>query len=398
MSVIYAKNAMRSLAAKAQETVSNPNLTNAQKKTVLDKIDVDIKAHSQTIAVHDQASRLMVGGSSIDNREESTFGLGTKGLRMAPSMRLNEDELHHLYEAARTKSSYRLDISTKATSAGDPATLLPPTMLPGMVQAIHEPVRLLDHIPSQPIGAPSIEFISHSSSTGTAGVVARGAAKPSIVMNTTSTILMVRKIAATTGINDESLQDYDGFAAYVQVELSRAITDAENTEILNGDGTGEHILGLFATSGLLTRDYATDHTADTTSTQLDCLERAINDLRVGPAFCDPTAVVLHPSDWSKIRRIKNTYGAYLTQADPTAAQAESVWGVPVLTTTTCPVGTGLVGNLQLGCSGFIRNGFVLEVSNSAGSDFTNNITRFRAEERLTVGVARPAALVKVTTL
>ena len=395
--VISAKTALRNLGTKAQAVVDDPTLTTAEKMKHLDAFKVDMKVHQQTIAAHEQASLMMVGGSSIDNIEDMGFRLGG-GLGMAPSMRLNQSELRGLHEAAITKQSLRIGISTKATSAGDPGTLLPSALLPGLVNLRHEPVRLLDRIPSTVISAPSIEFISPSSTTGTAGVVARGATKPALVMNTTSTILQVRKIAATTGSNDESLMDYSQWAAYVQTELTRAITDAENDEILNGDGTGEHILGIFATSGLLTRDYATDHTADTTSTQLDCLERAISDLRVGPAFAEPDTIVLNPADWSKIRRIKNSYGAYLTQADPTAAQAESLWGVPVVTTTTCPLGTGLVGNLEMAVQGFIRNGFTLEVSNSSGTDFTNNVTRFRAEERLTVGVARPAALVKVTTL
>jgi uncharacterized protein YpuA (DUF1002 family) len=61
-SVIEAKNAMRDLATKAQATVANKSLSTAQKQTVFDQIDVDMKQHKATIAIHENAQRLMIGG------------------------------------------------------------------------------------------------------------------------------------------------------------------------------------------------------------------------------------------------------------------------------------------------------------------------------------------------
>jgi len=167
------------------------------------------------------------------------------------------------------------------------------------------------------------------------------------------------------------------------------VTDVENTQVLTGDGTGQNLLGLLNVSGILTRLKGTD-------TNLDAMEQAIADLRTGAAFCEPDAVVIHPTSWSIIRRTKDTQGRYLLNADPSSVEANMLWGIPVLATTSMPVGTALVANLEQGAQAFVRQGFTIDMSNQSGTSFTTNTTLVRAEERLTLGSPRPAALLKVT--
>lgn len=394
-SVLFAKNAMRDLATKAAETVNNPRLSNAQKKSILDKIEVDIKEHAQTINIHESAGRLMVGGSALGSNEGFIFGQRSTSAR-APRLTLTEADTRAMFDAATTKQTLRLNVETKA--AMDPAGLLPAQLLPGIVAMPHEPVRLLDHIPATPMEGPSVEFISHTSTTGAPGMVAKGGTKPEVEFNTVSTILVARKIAGWASLLDEDLMDFPAFTSYLQNELVRVVTDVENTQVLSGDGTGENLLGLFNQVGILTRDHSADVTADPNATGLDTLEMAIADLRTGPAFVEPDSIVLHPTTWSKLRRTKTTYGQYILNADPSSVEANSLWGIPVLATTTCPVGSALVANLEQGAQAFVRQGFTLEVSNNSGTSFITNTTVFRAEERLTIGSTRPKALLAVSNL
>lgn len=388
-SAIFAKAQMRSLAAKAAETVSNPNLTNAQKKTVLDQIDVDLKAHSQTITVHDQASRLMSGGSSLGSDEGMAFGSRSFASSLksgrVPRLVIGEEETKALFNAANTKQAMRIE--TKA--AMDPAALLPAQLLPGIVGFAHEPVRVLDYVPATPMSGPSIDFISHTSTTGAPGMVAKGGTKPEVEFNTAATILSARKIAGWCSLFDEDLADFPQFTAYLQNELIRVVTDVENTQVLTGDGTGQNLLGLLNVSGILTRAKATD-------TNLDACEQAIADLRVGAAFVEPDTIVIHPTSWSIIRRSKDSQLRYLLNADPSSLEANSLWGIRVLATTAMPVGTALFANLEQGAQAFIRQGFTIEMSNQSGTSFTTNTTVVRAEERLALGSPRPAALLKLT--
>jgi HK97 family phage major capsid protein len=84
------------------------------------------------------------------------------------------------------------------------------------------------------------------------------------------------------------------------------------------------------------------HHAIDAETSLDAIEMSIAVLRVGAALATANLLVLHPTTWSAIRRSKDGQDRYLATADPTTDEANSVWGVPVLTTTVIAEGTGVL--------------------------------------------------------
>jgi len=163
-SVIEAKNGLRDLAAKAQATVNNKSLSNAQKKTILDQVDIDLKAHSDTIKIHQAAQRLMVGGESLGNGFDAAAASGRamKGLA-TPSLSLTTDEQSNIFLAA--KSGQNLTISLKDAASSEVARGELPAQFIGLVDRRFEPTRLLEHIPSSTMTSPSVEFITHTANT-----------------------------------------------------------------------------------------------------------------------------------------------------------------------------------------------------------------------------------------
>ena len=99
------------------------------------------------------------------------------------------------------------------------------------------------------------------------------------------------------------------------------------------------------------------------SAPIDTLEQGITDLRNGPSFCEPDAIIIHPATWSSIRRTKNTLGNYIL-GDPGQVTVNDVWGVPVLQTSQMIPGVVVMGNLQLATQAFIREGATLNMTNS----------------------------------
>lgn len=83
------------------------------------------------------------------------------------------------------------------------------------------------------------------------------------------------------------------------------------------------------------------------------------------------------------------------QPDPTADQVEAVWGVDVIQSTQFTAGevldSGLMGRVA------VRESLVLRMGYS-GTDFTDNIVRWVAEERLNLAVEWPAAICHITGL
>ena len=162
-------------------------------------------------------------------------------------------------------------------------------------------------------------------------------------------------------------------------------------ELLNGDGTSGHLTGLLHTSGVLT------HAVVTPETGLDGLEIAITNLKMGPQLAVADLIVMHPSTWSSIRRSKDTQGRYLVADDPTAGEASSAWGVPVLTTVVMPAAEALVLDTTRFGRVLVRKDLNVQTGNS-NDDFVRNISRFVIEERITLAVERPGALLIVTGL
>ena len=217
---------------------------------------------------------------------------------------------------------------------------------------------------------------------------------PELQFVTDQLTLLAIKLAAHNALSWEVISDWPSFQSYCGTELYRQIIDAENEQILSGDGTAGSMVGFFATSGVLTED-ATSVAPDTA---IDHLEKAIAKLRTGPALAEADSLVLHPSTWSAIRRTKDAYERYLVSADPTRDEADQIWGRGlVLSTTACPAAKGLL--LDSSKFGFIavREALSMRIG-FANDDLTRNLLRTVAEERLVLCVTRPAAALDISNL
>jgi HK97 family phage major capsid protein len=163
--------------------------------------------------------------------------------------------------------------------------------------------------------APSIEFIRHTATTGAAAPTAEGAIKPEVVFEIDALTAKAVKLAANNALSWEVILDWPAFQSYCGAELYKQVIDTENDQLLSGDGTGESMTGFYSTSGILVHDAAGD--TGTGETKLDSVEKAITNLRTGPALATADLLVLHPTDWSDMRRTKDSQERCRTQPDPT---------------------------------------------------------------------------------
>ena len=153
--------------------------------------------------------------------------------------------------------------------------------------------------------------------------------------------------------------------------------------------------GFYSTSGVLTHDAALD--VGTNESAWDSLEKSIATLRTGPALAVANLLVLHPSTWSAIRRVKDAMSRFMVAADPSSDQVNQAWGVDVLSTTANPPGRGLLlDTSKVGYVG-VREALPIRIG-FTDDDFTRNIVRTVAEERLVLCVTRPAAVLAISNL
>jgi len=391
MNIVEINRIKRELAEQVGSITKNAQLSTAQKSVQLDAVEKKM----QTVRGEESLRRKFAGlnymGSAPGHENFADDHHAPARTKRGPVLSLGEDVMRELHGAvlkgqpaqARTKAFADFDSLIPASLIGQPLGML------------HEPDRVLSHFPVTATGAPSIEYIRHSSTTGAPATVAPGALKPELVLNTSTLIATARKIAAHSAVTTESLTDFPSFQQYLTHELTRQIIDVENQQLLLGDGTGTNLLGLLNTTGIITRAVNPGPPAEVA---IETIEEAKTDIRIGSSFAEANITVLHPLTWSKLRRTKDGQGRYLVDADPTKAEGNSLWGLEVVTTTVMPVGTALVAASDSAAVIYERMGISLMASSEAGTDFTMNLVRFVAEERLALAVTRPSALCKVTGL
>lgn len=357
--------------------------------------------NAETVAAsrnHDAAAQL---GLPRGARPINTAG------QLAP-LAFSDQQLQRMQDAAQRGESCRIKTEKRDFSTADP--LLPASLFPYPVEAIHES-RLLDRLPGYAIETPAVTFIRHISTTGSPAAVAEGTLKPELVFNTDSLTANAVKLAANNGLSWEIISDWPAFQSYANVELYRQIVDLENALLISGNSgiavySGAYdyesptgMQGFLDTPGILKYDASID-TGGSGSTLLsafDSFEKAIATMRVGPALATPNLIILHPDTWSAIRRIKDGFGRFQAQPDPTAGQANQLWGVDVLQTIACPQGEAVLIDTQKFGYVAVREPMSMRIGYST-DDFARNILRTVAEERLVLCVTRPPAVLQIYNL
>jgi HK97 family phage major capsid protein len=237
--------------------------------------------------------------------------------------------------------------------------------------------------------AQKITYFEETTFTNAAAETAEGAAKPESAIDFTLREDNVRKIATWVPVTDEMMEDVPAFESYLRGRLAFMVKQREELQLLRGDGTGQNILGVYNRTGVQT---VTGYGMST----IDSILAAITEVQKD-AFVEPTAFVVHPTDWFQIRTSKDDNGQYLlgpATLDPSLARP---WGLQVRVTTNAIENTGLVGAFNQ-AQVFRRSGISIAISTENEDYFIYNKLAVRAEERLALAVYRPSAFCKVEAL
>lgn len=243
---------------------------------------------------------------------------------------------------------------------------------------------------------PTVRYIRETAFTNAAASTAEEGQKQEATFSLAETDAPVRKIAVIGRVTDESFSDFEQLRSYVNMRLSYMVQAREDSELLNGDGTGSRITGILNTAGIQTQ------AGGGASSIPDAFFKAITKVRA-IGFFEPDYVVMNPFDWQNVVLTKDGNGQYLFGGPGSGAygvgpysEMGRIWGKPVVTTTFLAQSTGLSGSFQMGAQLFRREGLRLDTSNSDADDFQFNRIAIRAETRLALAVYRPLAFCTVT--
>lgn len=285
----------------------------------------------------------------------------------------------------------RASVEVKATlttlttdAAGSVGAGAAPQRLPGMIGLPQRQMTIRDLISPGSMDSGAIEYIQETGFSNAAASKAEGAAAAESDIKTALVTTSAKTIAHKMKISREALEDVAQIQSTVDQRLIYGLAFAEESQALNGDGTGGDLDGLVANAAA----YAA-HASLTVATSIDQLRAAM--LQAVLAEYPATGHVLNPIDWAVIEMLKDTTGQFIIGV-PQGDTPASLWGLPVVQTQSMPVDKFLTGAFRLGAQLFDRRQAQVEVGYE-NDDFTKGLVTMLASERVALAVYRPEAFV-----
>ena len=268
------------------------------------------------------------------------------------------------------------------------AYVFQPMRLPGIpVRVGFRTPFIQNMIPSSRTAAPTISYLRETTATSGAAAVAEGATKPESTFVFQEATSPVRKIATTLPVTDEMLDDAPALQGYLDNRLRFFLQLEWERQLLLGSGVAPNLTGIMNTAGLQTQARGTDPGPD-------AIYRAGQKIRT-IAFAEPTAVVMHPDDWTNIRLLRTPDGVYIW-GNPQDDAPERIWGWTIRQSPLMTADTALVGAFDVGAQQFIRQGVAFSMSTEHSTFFVENKVMLLVEMRLALAVLRPTAFCTVT--
>jgi HK97 family phage major capsid protein len=198
----------------------------------------------------------------------------------------------------------------------------------------------------------------------------------------------VKTLAHWIPITKRALSDAAQVRTMIDSFLRYGLEEAFEDELVTGNGTGEHLLGLNSTPGIQTQAAPTG-----TQDNFDILRMARRKVAIG-GRARPTAYVMNPIDREKIDLMRDDNGVFFG-GGPFSLTDPPIWGLPVVESEAIAVGTAWCAAWNYGVI-YDREQASVQATDSHADYFVRNLVAILAEMRAGFAILRPSAFVKIT--
>jgi HK97 family phage major capsid protein len=216
-----------------------------------------------------------------------------------------------------------------------------------------------------------IHFVGETyvSGAGDAGMVAEAALKPEVAMNWYRQDQAVRKIAAWVPATLESLADVNQLRGAIDNRLEYKLRRKEEDQLINGDGTGQNLLGL--------QNFPNLQTASAGANALASFTKGMSAIENHDG--DASGAIWNPTDyWAAMA----ASAATLTGASPFTGPPDTIWGIPSVRSPRQQAGHALLGDFKQAAELFDRESATVRVGDQHSDFFIRNQVAILIEERL----------------
>lgn len=246
-----------------------------------------------------------------------------------------------------------------------------------------------DVIPSDPTNLQVVKWMENTTFTNAAASVSEGGAKPESALVWTERSATVEKIATFIPVTEEQVDDVPAMMGLINRDIVLMLGLQEEVLLLTGSGTSPQMLGFLSLPNINVQAKGGDD-------RQDAVYKAFTLVRY-TGFAEPSAVIMHPTDWQNIRLLRTTDGLYIF-GTPQEAGSENLFGKTVVVTPAITQGTALTGDFTMYSHISRRMGIRIDVANQHSTYFTSNLLVIRGEMRESLEVKRQTAFAKVTGL
>ncbi|WP_313818730.1 phage major capsid protein [Cupriavidus sp.] len=287
----------------------------------------------------------------------------------------------------RVDMTFNAAITSLTTDAdGSAGDLVQTTRLPGVLPLPQRRMTVRDLITPGTMDGNTLEYVKETGFTNNAGMVAEGAKKPESSIKFDLINTSAKVIAHFVKASRQILSDASQLASIIDGRLRYGLAFKEEQQLLNGDGTGQNLLGIIPQASAFVAPFDPAGT----ETNIDNIRLAM--LQAFLAEYPATGHVMNPIDWARIELLKDTTGRYII-GNPQGSIGATLWNLPVVETQAIAVDKFLTGAFKLGAQLFDRWLARVEVATENEDDFVKNMVTILAEERLALAVYRPEAFI-----
>jgi HK97 family phage major capsid protein len=267
----------------------------------------------------------------------------------------------------------------------------------GFIPLLYDPLTFSALFRRTPITEEIIEFVREKTFTNEAAMISEASAvsgtsgtKPQSDFDFEVDSVTVKDLAHWMAVTNKMMRQ-SNLTSLIDERLGLGLDILVEYQIINGDGTGNNLDGLFA-AGIQTRAKGSDSI-------VDAIHKSLTQVRV-TGLDQPNFIAMNPVDFETVRLAREnaataTQGGYL-YGPPSISGPTTMWGIPVTMTTQLTAGTALVGNSrQAEILDRQRTGVTVGTINDL---FIRNMKIMLTEMALAFAVYRPTSFCLVSGL
>jgi HK97 family phage major capsid protein len=342
-----------------------------------EKGNVDTEVKGEVRELSEKFKELQ--SSMIDMAQKQTSAQGEVQTKSAAEEFVASQQYKDLV-AGNTQRA-RIELKNTVTSTGNTVF---PDQRPGVIPGSFQPLSVRQVLRAIPVTSNMVNSLREATWVTSAAEASQGSAKKESDITFEQYNVPITTVAHWIKISNQLLADAPAVVAYIETRLRDGLAQRIDSQLINGNGASPNLSG-FTDSGNFTAY---------TPTSDDLLVDAINRIKytMWAAGNMPDTVIVNPADWGAMERTREgaNSGTYL-YGMPGMNAGMNPFGLNVVLSQYLAAGKIIVGRMSDSAVLYNRSGAVVEMG-YVDKDFTNNLITIRAEERLGLGVDRPAGI------